>query len=109
MDPTLVSSDGFTDLVLILRATRYQKNDIVFYINPETGKETFGRLRMSNGSEDLKILKNAVPAGHSWIDNDNKSSKEHDSSYFGPIPSGLIRGYVMARVYPPFRAKVLVT
>ncbi|GAA6011265.1 hypothetical protein JCM8202_003957 [Rhodotorula sphaerocarpa] len=40
-----------------------------------------------------------VPKGHVWIAGDNTSNST-DSRDYGPVPLGLIRGKVVARVWP---------
>ncbi|BGP44734.1 hypothetical protein JCM10450v2_000548 [Rhodotorula kratochvilovae] len=40
-----------------------------------------------------------VPAGHVWLAGDNASNST-DSRDYGPVPLGLIRGKVVARVWP---------
>ncbi|KAG2177280.1 hypothetical protein INT43_007937 [Umbelopsis isabellina] len=41
----------------------------------------------------------AVPDGHVWLSGDNLSNS-NDSRTYGPVPYGLIRGRVFARVWP---------
>ncbi|KAI8582800.1 hypothetical protein K450DRAFT_224846 [Umbelopsis ramanniana AG] len=40
-----------------------------------------------------------VPEGHVWLSGDNLSNS-NDSRTYGPVPYGLIRGRVFARVWP---------
>jgi inner membrane protease subunit 1 len=40
-----------------------------------------------------------VPEGHCWVEGDNKSWSR-DSRTYGPLPMGLIKGRVVARVWP---------
>ncbi|KAK8189376.1 peptidase S24/S26A/S26B/S26C [Phyllosticta capitalensis] len=40
-----------------------------------------------------------VPEGHMWVAGDNQSASR-DSRMFGPIPLALVRGKVLAQVYP---------
>ncbi|GFE54414.1 mitochondrial inner membrane protease subunit 2-like [Babesia ovis] len=108
MSPVLFSLDGSRDLAVVIRASRYYRNDVVLYKHPVTGKESFGRLLMLNASEDLDQLRKRVPCGHCWVENDNPRSDEPDSREFGAIPLGLLRGCVLATIYPFSRAKVIV-
>lgn len=40
-----------------------------------------------------------VPEGHVWVQGDN-SSYSTDSRVYGPLPMGLIKGKIIATVYP---------
>ncbi|KAL4069500.1 LexA/Signal peptidase [Scleroderma citrinum] len=46
-----------------------------------------------------------VPKGHVWIAGDNASCSR-DSRLYGPVPTALIRGKVIARVYPFNRFRI---
>ncbi|KAG6440115.1 hypothetical protein BBOV_II000805 [Babesia bovis T2Bo] len=108
MSPVLFALDKTRDLAVIIRANRYYRNDIVLYKHPVTGADAFGRLLEVNVSEDINQLRERVPCGHCWIENDNPRSDEPDSHTFGAIPMGLLQGCVLGTVYPLSRAKVLV-
>lgn len=41
-----------------------------------------------------------VPPGRVWVEGDN-STESRDSRNYGPVPLGLVRGKVVARVWPP--------
>lgn len=40
-----------------------------------------------------------VPLGHVWLAGDNMANST-DSRHYGPVPLGMVRGKVLARVYP---------
>uniref|UniRef100_A0A3B0NKJ9 Mitochondrial inner membrane protease subunit 2 n=1 Tax=Theileria annulata TaxID=5874 RepID=A0A3B0NKJ9_THEAN len=83
MAPILCPSPNFR--VLVLRATKYHKNDVIMYNNPNTGKESYGRLTSFNTSQQIASMANNIPSGHCWVENDNPRSDSDDSNKFGPV------------------------
>jgi signal peptidase I len=47
-----------------------------------------------------------VPRGHVWLEGDNARNST-DSRAYGPVPAALLRGRVVARVWPPWEARWL--
>jgi len=47
-----------------------------------------------------------VPPGQIWVEGDN-NTESRDSRNYGPVPLGLIRGRVVARVWPVQESRVL--
>ena len=45
-----------------------------------------------------------VPPGHVWLEGDNPLDS-HDSRAYGPVPEALVRGRVVARLWPPWAAR----
>jgi hypothetical protein len=41
-----------------------------------------------------------VPDGHVWLQGDNESNST-DSRHYGPVPEALVKGIVIARIWPP--------
>ena len=53
----------------------------------------------------LNFLKiNQIPEGHCWIAGDNAPASR-DSRDYGPIPLALVKGKVIARIWPPNQFK----
>lgn len=46
-----------------------------------------------------------VPQGHLWIVGDNLAHST-DSRHYGPVPMGLVKGKVLATVYPSMTVKL---
>ena len=53
------------------------------------------------GSEKMMLQ---VPEGHCWVSGDNLP-ESRDSRTYGPLPVGLIKGKVIAKVWPLGEAK----
>ncbi|CDR94901.1 hypothetical protein, conserved [Babesia bigemina] len=85
MSPVLFALDGSRDLAVVIRATRFYRNDVVLYQHPNDGTELFGRLVEINASEAPSHKKRRVPCGHCWVENDNPRSDEPDSNEFGAV------------------------
>ena len=49
-----------------------------------------------------KWVQRRVPKGHVFLTGDN-TERSVDSRQFGPVPMGLVRDRVVARVWPPGR------
>jgi len=45
-----------------------------------------------------------VPSGHLWLEGDNPDNST-DSRTYGPVPAALVRGTVVAKLWPPGRSR----
>lgn len=127
MQPTIQSFD----LVLIENFTRhfghYSRDDIVvcrsvrdpsFYICKRIQalagdllptRRSFFSTILSNEScwpNAMFINDRVVPEGHVWLQGDNNDNSD-DSRHYGPVPTGMLRGRVIFRFWPPTRAGFL--
>ena len=117
MQPTF---NDVGDVVIMERLTphlhRYTRGDVVIAKSPTNANQTVcKRIRALEGDmvtvpSDLAALmggtadhKIRIPKGHVWLEGDN-SLNSTDSRYYGPIPSALITGRVMLKIWPPLES-----
>ena len=62
-------------------------------VEPVKGENGYARQR--EAPEDML----QVPQGHMWVEGDN-APWSRDSREYGPVPLGLVRGKVVARIWP---------
>mmetsp|Transcript_12778 Transcript_12778/g.35905 ORF Transcript_12778/g.35905 Transcript_12778/m.35905 type:complete len:164 (-) Transcript_12778:331-822(-) len=116
MQPTLnPDPQAGNDVVLVDLLSRayhwYQPGDIVVVSSPrDPSKQLLKRLIALQGStirvpEQGGALK--IPQGKCWIEGDNPAVSEDSASEYGPVPMALIRGRVMAVVWPPSRVQLI--
>lgn len=116
MIPT-IAWDG--DWILLSKLHRYGRNvsvgDLISYLHPirqgvvgvkrvvgmpgdfvlrDTPPDTYGQRE-----EKREHWMVQVPEGHCWVVGDNLDASR-DSRHFGPLPLALVRGKVVARVWP---------
>ncbi|ROT38898.1 LexA/Signal peptidase [Sodiomyces alkalinus F11] len=82
----------FYDIPIFRRAQGVKRimglpGDYVLHGDPDTGSQVMIQ----------------VPQGHCWITGDNLESSR-DSRVFGPLPLALVRGKVLAKIWPPQEA-----
>ena len=56
-----------------------------------------GEERENGNMNEMAMVQ--VPEGHCWVAGDNLEASR-DSRHFGPLPLALVRGKVLARVWP---------
>jgi inner membrane protease subunit 1 len=107
MLPTL---NVYGDLLLVSKLHRYgrfcQVGDVVMTVHPLDAQERISKRILGFPGDLVCIEPRAaaqefikVPEGSAWLCGDNLEHSR-DSRTWGPIPLALIRGKVMARVYP---------
>jgi len=73
-------------------------------VNPDRALIVEGRRspKSDQQKERWEVEHVVVPRGHVWVTGDNMSNSR-DSREFGPIPIGVVRGRLIARVSLPVR------
>jgi len=95
------------DIVLVDR--RVQPREVVRgdVVNSATFRKNFHVCKRVLGLEGDELMRPeweapiTVPPGHVWLEGDNPDNST-DSRHYGPLPVDLIRGKVVARVWPPW-------
>ncbi|CCK73082.1 endopeptidase catalytic subunit KNAG_0M02290 [Huiozyma naganishii CBS 8797] len=104
MRPTLNSSDGDTDWVLLkmLWPRARAVGDIVLLKSPFDPAKVMCKRVKALASDTVRVPDGepiTVPRGHLWVEGDNVHSI--DSRKFGPVSDGLLLGKVLCVVWPP--------
>jgi signal peptidase I len=104
MQPTLNDAGDVLIVDKITPVLRgYQINDIVLLKSPSNPTNVICK-RIICGPGDSVSRDHArylVPAGHIWVEGDNKA-QSMDSRDFGPVSLGLVIGRVSLRVWPHY-------
>ncbi|KAM7280448.1 hypothetical protein ACFE04_007582 [Oxalis oulophora] len=114
MSPTLNPGNGSfigksDDYVLVeklcLEKYKFSQGDVVVFCSPTNHKEKHVKRIIGLpgdwvGTRSRDVVR--IPDGHCWVEGDN-SSISKDSTTFGPIPLGLVKGRVTHVVWPPKR------
>jgi len=108
MFPTFrLANDWVVISKLHSRGRGVEVGDLVSYLHPVDGPGVSVIKRVVGLPGDFVVKDPAdgsgdmlqVPKGHCWTTGDNLPHS-YDSRYYGPVPLALIRGKVIARVYP---------
>ncbi|KAH9675442.1 mitochondrial inner membrane protease subunit 2 [Citrus sinensis] len=118
MSPTFnLTTDSFMgslsdDYVLVekfcLQKYKFSHGDVIVFCSPSNHKEKHVKRIIGLPGDWIgtpmtnDVMK--VPNGHCWVEGDNPSSSL-DSRSFGPIPLGLIKGWVTHILWPPQRVR----
>ncbi|KAL7271263.1 hypothetical protein RUND412_005988 [Rhizina undulata] len=108
MLPTInASGDYILISKLHSRGRGVAPGDMVSYVHPEDGPGVHVCKRVVGMPGDFVVMDPMagtgdmvqVPQGHCWTAGDNLPCSK-DSRYYGPVPLGLLRGKVIARIWP---------
>lgn len=115
MQPTLTSNNILLCSKVAQRFNKINRNDIVIAIHPTAPTSLICKRII--GLEGDTIIMNStadnreetreyndtktviIKRGYSWIEGDNRINST-DSRNYGPIPVGLIKSRVVARIWP---------
>ncbi|KAI9487471.1 MAG: mitochondrial inner membrane protease subunit 1-like protein [Benjaminiella poitrasii] len=108
--PSMLPNFNMTGLVAVERLSYYFRDleigDVVICKSPiKPGRAVLKRVIGLPGdnicedptSKERKYI--SVPQGHIWLGGDNLSNST-DSRVYGPVPIGLVKGRVFAKVWP---------
>ena len=106
MEPTI--PDGGICLVSRFNLDKLQLKDIIVAYSPVHEQRIMicKRIKALEGYNIVvdNQFKN-IPRGHLYLEGDNQQHST-DSRFFGPIPSNLVRGKVVAVLYPFNRFRI---
>ncbi len=110
MEPTLNAN---SDLVLLDRVSprlgRIATGDIVVADSPTRPGETVCKRVSAVAGERIpgSFFADVVPPGCVWLLGDNRRNST-DSRIYGPVPTGIVKGRVVLRVWPLDQARVFI-
>ena len=110
MEPTLNAN---SDLVLLDRVSprlgRIATGDIVVADSPTRPGETVCKRVAAVASERIpgSFFADVVPPGCVWLLGDNRRNST-DSRIYGPVPTGIVKGRVVLRVWPLDQARLFI-
>ena len=110
MEPTLNAN---SDLVLLDRVSprlgRIATGDIVVADSPTRPGETVCKRVAAVAGERIpgSFFADVVPPGCVWLLGDNRRNST-DSRIYGPVPTGIVKGRVVLRVWPLDQARLFI-
>ena len=110
MEPTLNAN---SDLVLLDRVSprlgRIATGDIVVADSPTRPGETVCKRVAAVAGERIpgSFFADVVPPGCVWLLGDNRRNST-DSRIYGPVPTGIVKGRVVLRVWPLDQARFFI-
>ncbi|MCL4145318.1 UNVERIFIED_CONTAM: hypothetical protein GTU68_040261 [Idotea baltica] len=107
MEPTIFSHDVIITEHIGPRLNSVNRGDIIIARSPSNPQQFICKRVVALSGDRIKrgiwtetVTSSAqVPTGHVWLEGDNEHNST-DSRKFGAIPSGLIRGRAIYRVWP---------
>jgi inner membrane protease subunit 1 len=116
MQPTLTSNNILVCSKIAQRFSKISRNDIIIAIHPTAptslickriigleGDTIIMNSTSADDREETNIYNDTktivIKRGYSWIEGDNRINST-DSRNYGPVPVGLIKSKVVARIWP---------
>jgi len=102
MMPTMNASG---DLVLTQRFYKnIQRGDVIVAISPNNPQHLICKRIIGLSGDPIFVndRKLIIPAGHIWVQGDNLNNSS-DSRMYGPLPIALIKGKVIAKIWPSLK------
>lgn len=106
MEPTIFSHDIIVTERLSQLFQTISAGDIVVVRSPTSPRSNIcKRVTAVAGEYAGAWGQDLVPRGHIWLEGDNAADST-GSHAFGAVPTGLVRGRVLLRVWPPSQVQV---
>ena len=106
----LLAADESLLVRLLGRVSRIACGDVVLCRNPMRAEHSVAKRVIGLPGDQVRTVPSEaaslwrVPAGHMWLQGDCLEASR-DSREYGAVPLELVRGKVVAKVWPPSKAK----